>query len=64
MSGRSPLDFTVKPPKDYPSSPDLNLWHCHPSFYMDGERCDCDCGPGSARHPGVMSIEEHRRLAA
>ena len=38
------LDFDVTRPRSFPAIPDPAYWHCHPSKYMDGERCDCECG--------------------
>jgi hypothetical protein len=43
FGGRPKLDFKLKPPDIYPSSP-TEAWTCHPSLYLDGSRCDCNCG--------------------
>jgi hypothetical protein len=41
--GRPVLDFKIKPPSMYPPAP-TEAWTCHPSLYLDGARCDCNCG--------------------
>ena len=42
FGGRPKLDFKLKPPDIYPSSP-TEAWTCHPSLYLDGSRYNQGC---------------------